>query len=536
MRHGENISVVSLGTSITAGHRIGDPARIYRSLLATWIRQTTNATVQEHVSAAGGFTPSTIEHCVSSQLSPRPDLVLVEYAVMPDFAGMERLLRRLLRHPACPAVVMINTPSFEFGPTSLPVQTPEGVFSRNRSLSLSFHWEHLAAHYRVPIVSLWPAIADAVLRNDSRFQLEEVFFESVHPTAIGHALLVQLLGHMLSSARAAEAADGACAAGVCAPAEASLPEAFFDANRGWAKQTPPQARCVMGAELAEWVAGGDWNYVVEGDARKKQHPKPGWVSSGAPNSTLELCRPADSRGLTHAAAAPPPPPGTARRAAWKLTHLPPWAGAVHAVWKVAHLQSYTADMGSVELGCAGDCACEPRTLRGWLPPPTNKSGFVTGEPPPRVSMVVATSLRVKQRAAGGGAMQGCGCLVRMRLVNPSDGVAPYHANKLNRQHPQRGGAGGSSAAPGRAEAAAAVGLKFKLVGLAVMDGDDNSFARRAVFHVEPEGQSRGGGVAVMGYVQRRRLGAATAAAAVAESSQSESGRGVGGHTPEMSTL
>lgn len=480
MRYGENISVVSLGTSITYGHGIEDPARIYRSLLATWIRQTTNATVQEHVSAEGSFNPSTIEHCVSSQLLPRPDLVLVEYAVMPDFAGMERLLRRLLRHHACPAIIMINTPSFELGPTPLPVQTPEGVLSRKQSLDMSVRWEHLAAHYHVPIISLWPAIADAVLKNDSRFQLEELFFESVHPTAVGHALLAQLLGHMLLSARHAAAVDG-----TCAPVEAPLPVAFFGANRAWVNSTPPEARCVMGDELTEWVAGGDWRYVVEGNASKKQHPKPGWVSSGAPTSTLALCRPDDRRNLSLAAA----------RGAKKLTHLPHGEGAARAVWKVAHLQSYTADMGSVELRCTGKCACKTRTLRGWLPPPTNPSGFVTGEPPPRVSTVVTTSIRVKRRAGGGGggAARGCGCLVRLRLVTPSEGVAPYHAHKLERRHPHRGGAGGSSA----------IGLKFKLVGLAVMDGDDNSFARNAVFHVEPGWSLREGGVAVMGsYVQR----------------------------------
>jgi hypothetical protein len=305
-----------------------------------------------------------------------------------------------------------------------------------------------------------------VLRNDSRFQLEEIFFESVHPTATGHAFLAQLLGHMLLSARAA--ADGACAASACAPIEAPLPVAFFDANRVWADSTPPEARCVMGDELAEWVAGGDWQYVVEGNARRKQRPKPGWVSSGAPNSTIELCRPIDR--LSRAAAALRTPPDTTRAAWIRLAHLP---RAVHAVWKIAHLQSYTADMGSVELGCMGDCACEPRTLRGWLP-------SVTGEPPPRVSMVVTTILRVKQRRmAGGDATRGCGCLIRMRLVNPSDGAAPYHANKQKRRHRQSGA------------------VKFKLVGLAVMDGDDNSFARNAVFHVEPGWQS--GGVAVMGY-------------------------------------
>ena len=57
--------------------------------------------------------PSYMEHCYAWHLPPPgADLILVEYAVnfdgQEDFASFERLIRRLLRLPNHPAIVIVN--------------------------------------------------------------------------------------------------------------------------------------------------------------------------------------------------------------------------------------------------------------------------------------------------------------------------------------------------------------------------------------------------------------------------------------------
>ena len=89
----------------------------FHSLLKEWMGGELGARVVFHSAAQPMHTPSVIEPCLSSHLPPRPDLVLVEYAVMAqDARGFELLLRRLLTLPSRPAIIAVNTPSFSDGP------------------------------------------------------------------------------------------------------------------------------------------------------------------------------------------------------------------------------------------------------------------------------------------------------------------------------------------------------------------------------------------------------------------------------------
>ena len=169
------LHVVALGTSISAGHGVKKSSRTFAASFAHRIRTVGRAVaVVEHNLGMPGHQPHAVEHCLSSHLPETPDMVLVEYAAMPDPVGFERVVRRLLGHPASPAVVIVNLPSFAQGPSPLPKQTAAEIFARNRTLHALAEFDAIAAHYGLPTSSLWPAVsfpADCLASRCSRCQL-----------------------------------------------------------------------------------------------------------------------------------------------------------------------------------------------------------------------------------------------------------------------------------------------------------------------------------------------------------------------------
>lgn len=437
--------LASLGTSITASHGVRNKSLAFPALAAARVREATGAAVTLHVAGMGGFQPSSIERCMRSHLPATglPMLILLEYAVMPDLVGFERMLRRLLRLPASPAVVAVNIPSFANGPTPLPPQTAEGIGARNGSLRRAEQFDDVAAHYGVPTVSLWRALREQMLGNSSAYQLREVFLESVHISPLGHRLVAELFAHLYS--RAARAgADAACAAG---PSLDPLPPPLLRDNRHWETSTPREADCVLGESARPWIVdGGDWELRDEGSALK---PKPGWVASSSGGAALHACHPQRN------------------------------SSREGGVWSVAFLSSYTAPMGSAVAKCSGGCRCAPRVLRGWNPPRANGQpwGGSTVQTEhirfhaerARHPQPNATRPSTRRDAMGGR----CSCLLSLSRLPPAEGIAPYHSKLLPRQ-PPRGTDEGASEAASRAPRSGArdaargpaPGTKFKLVGLA----------------------------------------------------------------------
>lgn len=188
-----------------------------------------------------------------------------------------------------------------------------------------------------------------------------------------------------------------------------------------------------------------------------------------------------------------------------------WEG----VWKIARLQSYTPDMGSVLVvaECSGGCACEAKTIHGWVPFLTNATGQPISSEPQHYSMVRAASLRVSSapRGAappaharlGSSTRPGCDCSVSLRLVEPETGAAPYHLERLChlRLTAASDGSGNSTRSSMRLSDRprrrredpkdterrdeAHFGKKFKLLGLAMIDDQHwKSFEWRGAFRVE----------------------------------------------------
>lgn len=269
----------------------------------------------------------------------------------------------------------------------------------------------------MPSVSSWWAIEKPVLRNYSRFQLRNLFTESVHPSAVGHGIVALLLAHLLALAGAplkpagdgadADAHASAATLPLCSAANRTrttlqpLLAAQLRWNDLWAKSTPPQAHCVPGSELRPWVFGGDCNYSEDRD-RGQRYANPGWMPS-APNSSIHLCPP---------------------NAAGQQVRFGPVRGTA-GTWKLAFMQSYTSDMGSVEASCSGRCTCGSVLLHGWNTPYLDKRSNLTA--PIRASFVVPATVHVLYGAGLGLPRSGqCDCMLSLRLVDPARGIAPYH--------------------------------------------------------------------------------------------------------------
>ena len=103
---------VSFGTTFTTGRS----RALYHWKVYQYLNASFPLAAHEHFQGAVPASgPSYMEHCVAWHLPPHgADLILLEYAVnfdaMPDDAqSFERLLRRLLRLPSQPAIVIVNT-------------------------------------------------------------------------------------------------------------------------------------------------------------------------------------------------------------------------------------------------------------------------------------------------------------------------------------------------------------------------------------------------------------------------------------------
>ena len=207
-------------------------------------------------------------------------------------------------------------------------------------------FDEVAAHYGLPTVSLWRAIREAVLRNESDFQLTSLYRECMHPAPLGHALIAQLLVSVVSRAVAARKATGelhvSCGAKNGTGPLPPLPAPFLKAN----KDHKPSAEAICTTaegDLSDWVAGGNWRWVNEGGGTKEHHRRVGWVSSRVNTSAVHLCAPASRWGAGG-------------------------GGGRGGTWNVAHLLSYTGQMGSVEASCSGGCSCtsQARYVDRWI--------------------------------------------------------------------------------------------------------------------------------------------------------------------------
>ena len=115
---GDPVHVSIVGGSISAGSTLGIQHRhaqwLWHGKLFSWLNATfPNAGHRRFNGAVPASTPGYVTGCLSFHAPPTTDLVIVEYSVnSPDSLEYERLVRRLLRYPREPAVILLHMYKF----------------------------------------------------------------------------------------------------------------------------------------------------------------------------------------------------------------------------------------------------------------------------------------------------------------------------------------------------------------------------------------------------------------------------------------
>ena len=395
---------VSFGTTFTTGKsRALYHWKMYQYLNASFPRAA-HEHFQGAVPASG---PSYMEHCIEWHLPPGgPDLILLEYAVnfdeMPDDAAcFERLLRKLLRLPQQPAIIIINTMEIVPPGGRLPWEHGEAT-SYPSAQDLSFTWRghgattgaedainDVAAYYSVPCVSLRGALFAELKANASAFPIKTVFHDRHHPSAWGHSLMAQMAAKLVEQAIDHQAklvpppqlsADGRVASAACAAALNEAPVPW--AHGGRALLPPiyaegdqaPVGVCLKDTALRDRLqptSAVGFRYLVEGRDAKM---KPGIVGQAA---------------------------GDVARFCLDISRLNRGAPFVLLL---GHLISYE-HMGVARISCVDDCECEAVDIDAHVP-----GG--------RFSVFKAKTINARRRSTVA-AVRGddaCGCKVEVRIL------------------------------------------------------------------------------------------------------------------------
>jgi len=224
---GQNFTLATIGGSIAAGHGNGAALPFVR-YLHNWVHDTFKPPgFRFHNGAVPGVASAYMSLCVELHVPRAADLVLVEYAVndasedgrfdTPALRAFERLLRKLLRLPNSPAIVLINAYAMLFTP-------PRGRYWA----SAEAHFFELATYYSLPLLSLKaccfhllvegrPPFSIDGTANNASLQGRAFYHDPVHPDGLtGHRVLaelpMQLLQQTADELRRGESEGGAAGA------------------------------------------------------------------------------------------------------------------------------------------------------------------------------------------------------------------------------------------------------------------------------------------------------------------------------------
>jgi hypothetical protein len=363
---------VSFGTTFTTSRsRALFHWKTYQYLNASFPTAPGAAPHEHFMGAVPASGPSYMEHCVAWHLPAMgADIILVEYAVnfdsvSDDAQSFERLIRRLLRLPNHPAIIIVNTMELVPPGGRLPWEPDDGS-SYPSAKDLSFEYRStgaedaihaIADYYAVPCVSLRGALFSELKSNASRFKMKQIFHDRHHPGAWGHSLMAQMVVTLLKDAVIHAQQDalrhaqqlragtgggggGGRGGGLAGPkpsCELARNEQHGTGGRGPALYAPLFSRgdeaeigaCYKDRELASRIhSARGFSYLVEGTDQKM---KPGVIGTRA-GDNVQFCI--------------------------DVSRLDVNAGFVFIL---GHLISYE-HMGVARISCVGECECEATEL------------------------------------------------------------------------------------------------------------------------------------------------------------------------------
>ena len=287
---------VSFGTTFTTSRS----KALFHWKVYQYLNDSFAGAPHEHfMGAVPASGPSYMEHCLAWHLPPvGADLVLVEYAVnfdsvADDAESFERLIRRLIRLPNHPAIVIVNTMELVPPGGRLPWDPDDGSLYPSAA-DLRFDYKTtgaedainaIADYYGVPCVSLRGAIFGDLKSNSTRYPMKKIYHDRHHPSAWGHSLMAQMVVNRIRDAiaevkqRSRRGAGGGIGAGgssgvsSCAVAAHEVGD---DGPRLWRPLYSRGEEAAVGAcykdqQLAERIhSAKGFKYLVEGvDAKMK---------------------------------------------------------------------------------------------------------------------------------------------------------------------------------------------------------------------------------------------------------------------------
>ena len=176
---GEEITVATIGGSITEGYSSTTFGNCYATIFYSWWESCFPETKVNYINAGIGGTPSYLGvHRVKQDvLDHNPDVVIVEFSVNDGADNFykksyDNLVRKIMLSENEPAVMLVFTTQ------------EDGTNAQDNDALIGFK-------YRLPMISYGNAVLPAIEAKE--FTWDDISPDNVHPNDRGHAIIGELL-------------------------------------------------------------------------------------------------------------------------------------------------------------------------------------------------------------------------------------------------------------------------------------------------------------------------------------------------------
>ena len=182
-QNGEPVTIGFIGGSITQGTAASNDSKTYaRQVADWWVKKFQKSTIK-YVNAGVGATGSImgVHRVADDLLSQKPDFVVVDFAVNDGKTALfketyENLLRRILKEPQAPAVMLL-------------------FMVKQSGDNAQYSEQNIGEHYGLPMISYKDAVYPEITNN--RFKWTDLSPDDIHPNDKGHAITAELINNYL---------------------------------------------------------------------------------------------------------------------------------------------------------------------------------------------------------------------------------------------------------------------------------------------------------------------------------------------------